>query len=258
VIRLVHWHSAEAEQLAARLHRAGFDVDASVPETTEQLRALRKSTPTAMVISLDRMPSKGRWLGMAMRNAKATRSVPILFAGGDANKVEQTRQLLPDAVYSGWPKIAQALRAAIASPPKRPVAPPPMSAYASTPLVRKLGIIANSRIATLGAPPTVAATLGDLPEGAQLGEWRGGRCDVLLWFARSLAEAESEIAWVAKAAGSARIWILWPKKASGIACDVTPARLRLVASPHNLTDYKLCSFDATWSGMVFGQRRGKR
>jgi hypothetical protein len=52
-----------------------------------------------------------------------------------------------------------------------------------------------------------------------------------------------------------RVWVLWPKKASGVAGDLTMVRIREMAAPFGLVDYKVCAVDATWSGMTLGKRR---
>ena len=52
-----------------------------------------------------------------------------------------------------------------------------------------------------------------------------------------------------------RVWVLWPKKTSGVASDLTMVRIREMAAPFGLVDYKVCAVDKTWSGMTLGKRR---
>ncbi|MEZ5357050.1 MAG: hypothetical protein R2762_30790 [Bryobacteraceae bacterium] len=255
-IRLIHWHPGEAERHAARLRDAGHTVDASVP-TPANHKTLRDAPVDAYLISLDRLPSHGQAIAMMLRQSKASRHIPILFVGGLEAKVERVRQLLPDAVFTSWSRAAGAIAPAVERPPAKPLSPAPFQAYAATPLPAKLGIGPGARIALLNPPPAIAESLGDLPSGATFIEWRSGPCDVLLWFVRSRAELESEIEWIA-AQSTLKLWILWPKRASGVATDLAPSPIRAAAQRCGLTDYKICSFDKTWSGMALGPRRTAR
>jgi hypothetical protein len=51
-------------------------------------------------------------------------------------------------------------------------------------------------------------------------------------------------------AGRTKLWILWRK-----GSDVTQAFLRESAAAVGLVDYKICSVDANWSGMLFARRK---
>jgi len=53
-----------------------------------------------VVIDLNRLPSQGRDLGIALRTYKTTRQVPLVFVDGDPEKVARIREILPDAVYT--------------------------------------------------------------------------------------------------------------------------------------------------------------
>jgi hypothetical protein len=83
--------------------------------------------------------------------------------------VDKIRTSLPDATYTDWDRFRTPLKKAIAHPPLNPVAPPAMmDRYATTPLVKKLGLKPNTRVALLNAPDDFERTLGDLPEGVTL------------------------------------------------------------------------------------------
>jgi hypothetical protein len=126
-------------------------------------------------------------------------------------------------------------------------------AYSSTPLPKKLGIGEGSTVALLGAPDDVEQTLGALPEGAILRRSTRGRFDLLLWFVRSKAELARGIDSIA--GRSKGLWILWPKKASGMATDVGERDVRETGLAAGLVDYKICAFDATWSGLKFAVKK---
>ena len=133
------------------------------------LRRVRDDPPEAAVIGLDRLPSHGREVAAWLRQSKATRSVPLLFAGGAADKVARVRALLPDATYTDWARLGPALRSALRAPLADPVVPAPMAGYSGTPLPKKLGIKEGTLFSTVHAPDGFDATLGELPPEA---EWR--------------------------------------------------------------------------------------
>ena len=154
-IRLIHWNAAEAAERAARLADSGFAVE-HAPLDPAGLRALRADPPDAVVIDLSRLPSHGRDLGAALRQTKATRFIPLVFVGGDPVKVDRVRGLLPDAVFTNWEEICQALETALAHPPPEPVVPASsLAGYSGTPLPRKLGIKPGYVVALVGAPDDV-------------------------------------------------------------------------------------------------------
>lgn len=256
---LIHWNAGEAEERAGRLRRAGHRADIFADRSAEGYRALRESPPDLFVIDLSRTPSHGGALGTWLRQQKATRRIPILFAGGNPEKVARVRRLLPDAIYTEWSRIRGAMRRALQSRPKAPVVPGTMDGYSATPLPRKLGIREGSSVALLRAPKGFERTLGTLPDDVRLRGEARGRADVILLFARSLADLRSRFPAAARAlAERGGLWILWPKKASGVATDLTASGVRAFGLGAGFVDYKICAVDATWSGLLFARRRPAR
>jgi response regulator RpfG family c-di-GMP phosphodiesterase len=121
-VRLIHWNAAEAEERADELRSAGYDVVCD-PLDQAGLRALRENPPSAVVIDLSRLPSQGRDVALGIRKYKVTRHVPLVFVGGDPEKVARIKELLPDAVYTTWNRIRNSLKRAISNPPQDPVVP---------------------------------------------------------------------------------------------------------------------------------------
>src|SRR5262245_6877874 len=121
LVRLVHWKDEEVPERAARLEAAGYAVDGEVPGTSIGVKTLRENPPAAFVIDLGRLPSHGREVAFALRQAKGLREIPIVFVAGAADKVAKVRADLPDAIYAEWGGIGDALAAAIAAPPSAPV-----------------------------------------------------------------------------------------------------------------------------------------
>jgi hypothetical protein len=147
-------------------------------------------------------------VALLLRKRKATRQVPLVFVAGDPAKVLRIRELLPDAIYTSWARIGDALQKAIASPPSDPVVPPSQfAAYASKPLCEKLGIKENSAVGLVHAPQGFRRILGQLPEGVQLHPDADGPYDLTIWFTRSRDELEQGIAQMAPRAERGPLWI---------------------------------------------------
>ncbi|MBN1421686.1 MAG: hypothetical protein JXP34_23130 [Planctomycetes bacterium] len=104
-IVLFHWNAAEAEERAKRLREPGREVRAIARVDPSILRVLRDDPPDAFVIDLGRLPSQGREVAAFLRRKRATRAVPIVFAGDAPDKNACVRALLPDAAYTGWAGI---------------------------------------------------------------------------------------------------------------------------------------------------------
>ena len=258
LIRLIHWHAAEAEERAERLVADGFDVACEIPHGTSFLRELSQDPPAAVVIDLGRLPSRGRDIALQLRKYKGMRYVPLVFVDGAPEKVARIKALLPDAVYATWAEIRTAIASAIEHPPADPVVPESLfDGYAGKPLWQKLGIKEHAVVVLVGAPPGFRGTLGDLPDGVTLhrGEGKG---DLILWFTRSRAELEGGIGEMVSRLSRGSVWIAWPKKASGVALDLTQQCVREVGLAAGLVDYKICSIDATWSGLLFTRRKTKK
>ncbi len=255
-VRLVHWNKAEAAGRGDRLRALGHDVEHGVPSPSS-LRDLFADLPDAFVIDLGRMPSQGRDIAVLLRKREPTRSVPIVFVGGEAAKVKRTRQVIPDAVYTSWNEIERDLEAAIIAPPARPVVPDSAFAgYSGTPLVKKLGIKPGTTVSLVDAPEDFGDTLGALPEGASLGVVGPNEGDLVIWFIMSLKRLEEGVGDMAESLGpKASMWIAWPKKASGVATDVTQSDVRALGLASGLVDYKICSIDRIWSGLLFTRRK---
>ncbi len=254
-IRLIHWKADEAEERAAMLQGFGYAVD-SGPLTAAGLRGLRADPPDAVVIDLSRAPSLGRDLGLNLRKYAATRHVPLVFAEGVPEKVIRIQELLPDAVYTTWAEMRDALQSAVDNPPADPVAPAStMAGYAGTPLPRKLGIKPGSVVALVSAPKGFEETLGDLPEDVTLTQSARPASEVTLWFPATLEDLKARIEDMVPCAEKGGLWIIWPKKASGIVSDLSQTVVRETGLAAGLVDFKVAAIDATWSGLRFSRRK---
>jgi hypothetical protein len=252
-IRLVHWRPAEAEERAALLRALGYNVDAR-PVTSGTIRELPKEAGAALVVDLTRLPSQGRDAAVAVRRSGTGRRVPIVFAGGAPDKVARVRELLPDASYSSWDEIGDALARAIASPPDDPVVPPSgLAGYSGTPLARKLGIKHGSVVALISAPD--GFEIPDLPPGAAVRRRNRGRRDLTMVFVRTPEEAERRWDELAADERVDDVWMVWAKKASPLYSGVTQANVREPGMARGFVDFKVAAIDKTWSGLRFKRRR---
>ncbi|MCJ7626452.1 MAG: hypothetical protein MUO76_23415, partial [Anaerolineaceae bacterium] len=182
-IRLIHWSDGEAKDRIAQLHALGFETVHILPQGRGFLKDLGDDQPDAVIIDLSRLPSQGRDLGVMIRKQKTTRHIPLVFAGGEAQKVVRVQALLPDAFYTTWEQIGGTLDVAIANPPSEPVAPDSVfAAYAGKPLAEKLGVKASSTLGLLHPPGGFIKTLGVLPDGVEVREGTITGCNLSIWF----------------------------------------------------------------------------
>ncbi len=254
-VRLIHRRGKAGPERVERLRALGYDVDDEAFTGPRSLVKLAEAPPDVVVIDLGHAPSQGRDVAIAVRERKATRRVPLVFADGDPVKVDAIRALLPDALYTTWNKIDRAVERAIAKPPAHPVVPSSrLAGYSGTPLPKKLGIRAGLRVALIGAPGLVAATLGELPAGVELLGTADG-ADLVVWFVRSKAELQEGIDAIAAREPSRGLWIAWPKKTSALAGDLGQRDVRAAGMAAGLVDHKVCSVDVTWSALKFARRR---
>jgi hypothetical protein len=134
-----------------------------------------------------------------------------------------------------------------------------MAGYSGRPLVDKLGIKPDARVALLGAPVGFAATLGPLPHGARLTTRLSQGVDVAVVFTTSRARLENRWDALTRAAGPAgAVWVAWPKRASGVPTDMTDHVVRDVVLPTGWVDVKVVAIDDTWTGVRCVLRRDRR
>jgi hypothetical protein len=135
------------------------------------------------------------------------------------------------------------------------VSPGVAAGYSGTPLPRKLGIKAGSRVGLVRAPPGFAQLLGELPPEVVVRRRLAGRFDVIVAFCARRAELERRLpAWRAALDLAGGLWVAWPKRSSGLATDLGDGVVRELGLAAGLVDNKVCAIDATWSGLRFVYR----
>jgi len=131
--------------------------------------------------------------------------------------------------------------------------------YSQRPLVDKLGIKPNTRIAIINAPRGYRATLGKLPTGVTVGSAVRRSLPFIQCFVKSRDVLETRLPALARVlTPDGTLWISWPKKASGVVTDMTEDVVRAVALPLGLVDVKVAAVDEVWSGLKLVWRRKNR
>jgi hypothetical protein len=253
-VRLIHWNGPEGRERKSRLVSLGYQAEFDDLDGPGVMRKLRVNPPDAFVIDLSRLPSHGREVGMSLRTIKVTRAVPIVFVDGDPEKVKGIKSLLPDATYTTWARLKDALPRAIASPPAAPVVPP-SHIYTGRPTVEKLGVKEGMRVCVLGAPAGFAATLKPLPSNVTLSARPASSADLFLCVVRSARELNTHLSTLARLVDRQTVWMVWPKKASGVKSDLNGNLVRETGLSSGWVDFKICAVDDTWSGLAFKRRK---
>ncbi|RZS80181.1 DUF3052 family protein [Motilibacter rhizosphaerae] len=130
--------------------------------------------------------------------------------------------------------------------------------YSGTPLARKLGIRAGSRVLLAGAP--AGFVVPDLPDGTVVHRRAGsGDYDVVLAFVVQQVELARALERLpARLSTAGGLWLCWPKRSSGVVTGLGEGDVRAAGLASGLVDNKVCAVDATWSGLRFVRRLADR
>ena len=131
--------------------------------------------------------------------------------------------------------------------------------YSGTPLARKLGMVAGSRVVALNAPDGYRDWLAPLPEGVRFEAKVSATTDVVHLFADSRADLQVLLDSLRdRIAPAASVWVSWPKKASRVPTDITEDTIRAIALPLGFVDVKVCAVSEVWSGLKLVIRKELR
>jgi hypothetical protein len=127
-----------------------------------------------------------------------------------------------------------------------------VAGYSGTPLPKKLGIKAGSRVALVDAPPDFLEVLGELPQDVAFVGPDDGNIDVAVYFTQSRAQLEERFLELKpKLAWTGGLWIAWHKKAVGVTPGLVENTVRNIGLAAGLVDNKVCAINDTWSGLRF-------
>jgi len=121
-----------------------------------------------------------------------------------------------------------------------------MAGYPGTPLPKLLGIKAGHKVCLLNAPDSVQRHLAQ-DDVRFTHDLRLPPVDVVVLFVDSLADLERRIGDVAaRLHPEGGFWVAWRTRRG---CGVTEDIVRSVAMAAGMVTNRICSIDATWSGM---------
>lgn len=251
-VRLIHFDEHQGLERQQQLEALGFETAFDFGDSLFAARQVKAGPPDAVVIDLSRVPSSGREVAHSIRSVKATRHLPIVFVDGEPEKVEKTRQFIPDATFTTWPRIKTALAKAIARPVTNPVIPD-HNAWGK-PVVAKLGVKTGFKVALLGSPKGFADTLTPLPPKVKFTARPEGDADIYICFAKNSQELQAQLL-ATRGADRQTLWLAWPKKASGIKSELDGNIVRETGLRAGWVDFKVCAINDTWSGLAFKKRK---
>jgi hypothetical protein len=143
----------------------------------------------------------------------------------------------------------------ISAPAPRPAA----AGYSGTPLARKLGIQASSRVLMCNAPEGFASLLEPLPDNVAFDDAAGPGVDIAHVFLTQRDELSAQLtALRGTLRPDAALWISWPKKTSKLPTTVTEDTIRELALPLGFVDVKVCAVAEVWSGLKLVVRKALR
>jgi hypothetical protein len=134
-----------------------------------------------------------------------------------------------------------------------------MAGYSSTPLLKKLGVKENFKIAFVNEPDYFRELLGELPDSVDILSRPGSKMDLIVFFVREEKMLASKFAGLArKLVPNGTLWIAWPKKSSGVQTDLVFNNVQRIGLESGLVDVKICAIDEIWSGLKFVYRVADR
>jgi hypothetical protein len=243
------------------LSKAGYTVEYSPQEPAGGFRLMRADPPYAAIIDMTRLPAHGYYVATAVRGSKTLRHIPIVFVDGTDEKLERVRRELPDATFTTRARLAGVLKKA--RPLTEPAAAPDyMNRFAGRSAAQKLGIKEGAQVAVVDPPADYLQVIGELPTGVAFEESPRQYPALTLWFVRELDVYLEGLRRMRDGAGKTRLWVIYPKlqaKARGAKskadAGLNQNRIREAALAVGLVDYKICSVNETWSGMLFTRKK---
>lgn len=105
----VHWDCDEARSNAESLRADGHEVEIECRDGAAAWKALEARRPDVLVVSLERLPSHGRRTAAAVHERSALHGLPVIFVGGDPEKLEVARREFPEARFLASGRLRRAL-----------------------------------------------------------------------------------------------------------------------------------------------------
>jgi hypothetical protein len=123
---------------------------------------------------------------------------------------------------------------------------------ANSPLVKKLQLKPEQRVAVINAPPGYIEALGQLPEGTKLTDKAAGSFDFIQLFVKDSAELKRHAPKAIRAIkNDGMLWISYPKGSSKVKTDLNRDVIWDLVKEYGLVGVSLVSIDDVWSAMRF-------
>ena len=253
---LIHWKEEEAVKRLEELKTQGYRVTLFHRDGNDTMGPIVNALPDVYLIDLTRLPSHGREVACALRQRISTREIPLVFIDGDPVKVAHIRNLLPDAIYTDWSNVQIAIQNAMNNPKSTLKIPPlTMENYKDTPLMKKLGVKPGMVVATIDAPDDINEIFQTLPERVILSMRPKSKRDLTIWFVQSEKKLTMGIVKACNQSEGSPLWIAWKKRSYNPKSDVTEKIVREAGLAAGWVDYKICSINEVWSGLLFQKRK---
>lgn len=105
----IHWDKDEALTTVRRLRKCGHVVRYEAKDGKKTWKQLKDSPPDVLVVSLERLPSHGRRVAAVTRESKKLRDLPVVFVGGEKDKVSVARKEFPRAEFCSTGRLERVL-----------------------------------------------------------------------------------------------------------------------------------------------------
>jgi hypothetical protein len=135
-----------------------------------------------------------------------------------------------------------------------------LAGYSGTPLAKKLGIKAGTKLLAAGdVPDEYTLWLAPLPERVMISGRGKPPYQAVHVFVTKRAELAKHLARLRKTLEpDGYVWVSWPKRASKVPTNITEDVIREVALPLGFVDIKVCAVSEIWSGLKLVVRVSQR
>jgi hypothetical protein len=133
-----------------------------------------------------------------------------------------------------------------------------MAGYSGTPLLKKLGIKANTAMQVLGAPGNYFDMLGELPDRVTVNITAKKDLDFIHIFLSGTPELVQLDKLKDQIKKDGTIWVSWNKLLAKKTGNLNENLIREKALAIGLVDVKVCAVDDTWSGLKLVWRKENR
>jgi len=246
---MICWNAQAAGERRLLLEAQGFRVDPVLSRSTGMVGKLAAAAPLALVIDLDSKPAYGREAAIYLRNTASVRHLPMVFAGGVAEKIARVRAELPDAVYCEWNAVQAGINRAITAPPVRPIRPRARGEIMprGPVLAGKLDLRPGTRLSMQGDVIGLGKRLG-LEYEDRISRETG----MAILVVRSAQDLDAAFDYAAgQLPPKAGLWMVYPKRSGRLKTDFSQKDLLAMGAARGLIGYKNCAIDADWSGLRF-------